>query len=314
VDTRLTVADVRAILYPIIDPGDANSAAFLQYLNQASERLLYSGKWKGSIVPVVFATSAGFITLPRAYLSVLAHQYADSPGLVFSQFHEYVECGPGEFDITGNANGIIIDMGDGFCTQTDITEGDSGVLRITITNAADAGKTIRFFGLDENGDEVYSNGAPGVAFTTVFPSADTSQIFSKVTDIQAATMANAWTLSWMDGVTATQIGEYEPGETRPRYRRYKTGVATQTLRCLCSRRFIPLVNETDWVMPGNIGALKAALQALKQEDANDMERTQEAWQRAYFVLNQETKIFRGGNRISIPINTFGYREAVPTSP
>ena len=112
-DTRLTLADVRPILAPMIDSSDLNNPLFLQILNEVMERFINSGKWKGSIMTLRFESSTGFITMPYNYAAALALTYDRYPFPIFTEFHQYVEEGPGKMDETLNWPGILIDLGDG---------------------------------------------------------------------------------------------------------------------------------------------------------------------------------------------------------
>ena len=258
-NSRLTVADARKLTYRIINPDDPNDPAYLPALNEVCERFFNSGKWNGTIVSVLFDSSAGFITLPPEFLCVLGGQYYNVPVPTYTQFAEYIESGTGQIDETLGRASALFDMGDGWCTQTDIT-GDC-TLRVKITSSDDAGETVRLFGKDEDGNEIYSNGSQGVELTLASPSADTTQQFSVITGMQADPLVGAWSLWQVIGGVETQIGSYRPGETRPRYRRYKTGVTEQAIRVICQRRFVPMTEETDWVIPGNLGAIRLGLEA-----------------------------------------------------
>lgn len=293
-DTRLTLSDVRAALYSEVDAANPNNALFLQRLNEARERYYYSGKWKGLVVSATYPTPQGFLSLAREHQSLLALRYKKCPWPIFTQFLPFMENGPGEFDDTRLFPGVLVDMGDGYATQSDIVT--AGTLRLTITVAADAAKVIRLFGLDQNGAEVFdSSGVAGVNTTLANLVANTTVQFSRVTGIQApSTMLGYWTLSVVNGSTVTQIGQYAPGETRPMYRRYQTGTMEDAVTVICSRRFSPLVAETDWVIPGNLSALRAGLQSLANEYANEYDKAEIAFSRGLNFLNQEAKISRGG--------------------
>jgi hypothetical protein len=70
------------------------------------------------------------------------------------------------------------------------------------------------------------------------------------------------------------------------------------LRCLCKRRFVRLIQETDLIWPDNIGALKFAMKAIQLEDsgATELQQSQLFWQKCYEVLNQGLKQNRGAIR------------------
>lgn len=302
-NTRLTVADVRAQLWQLADPNDINSPKFLQMLNEVSEKLIYSGKWKGSTIQISFDSSSGFITLPAEHYSVMAMTYNRCPGRTFTQYHGYQENGPGNLKDTLHWPGILLEVGDGFVTQTDIPSGTSGTLRITLSNAADATKEFRLYGTDASNNVIYdlATGVEGVPVTGANPTVDTTQVFGNVTGIQAPDgLKGTWTLSYVVAGVPTQIGAYYPWETRPMYTRYQTGVAEKTIRILCQRRFRLMKAETDWVIPGNLAALKEAFRSLNYLDGSDDEKAAACFNRALFWLNNEAKAFRAG--ASTPMN------------
>lgn len=51
--------------------------------------------------------------------------------------------------------------------------------------------------------------------------------------------------------------------------------------------YVPLVSEDEEVTPSNVGALKFGLMALLKEDAQDMERAEQFWQKANDLLAKE---------------------------
>ena len=288
-NTQLTVADVRQQLEP-----QFGEQSFLQILNEVCERVTKSGKWKGSILEVDFPSSDGFITLPYEFEAVLAMTYNRVPALTYTQFHTYMINGPGEVLDSLNWAGVLIDMGDGFATQANIQT--VGVLKVT-TNVADDGKQIRLFGKDQNGADIFdADGLLGESVTCAAPFVNTTNQFSVVTGIQATpdpstVMQKAWALY---DAGNNLIGSYYPGESRPSYRRYQTGQAENAIRLICQRRFIRMRNESDWVIPGNIPALRAGFWAWKFEDGSDSQKAEENWARCINLLNQEAKYARGG--------------------
>lgn len=298
-NTRLTLADVRPILAPMVNSSDLNDPLFLQILNEVQERYINSGKWKGSIVTLRYESSTGFITMPYNYAAALALTYDRYPFPIFTEFHQYVEEGPGKVDDTLHWPGILIDLGDGFCTQANIPA--AGVVRI-YSSGSDNGDVVRVYG-NLNGVTVYdSNGNEGEAVTLAAPFVATTNQFTEITGItKPLTSARVYAKSW-DGSTETLVGTYQPNETRPCYRRYQTGIAEKEIRLICHRRFIPTVAETDWIIPGNISALRAGIQARLFEDASDMDAADASFTRGLNFLNDESKTFRGGGRATLNNN------------
>jgi len=288
-NTRLTVADVRAALAP--DFPDFN----LSTLNEVREKFYNSGKWKGLVLEVDFPSSDGYITLPYEFESVLCTTYDRVPVMTYTQFHTYQINGPGELDRALRWPGFLVDLGDGYATQIDIKT--AGTLRV-VTDAADNGKFIRINGLNQNGQPVFSpDGTIGEVVTCTAPYVTTTNQFSAVTGIQASpdpliVMQKGWTL-YSNGDSAI-IGTYYPGESRPLYRRYQTSQAEKKIRLLCQRRFIPVRNESDWVIPGNISALRAGYWAWQFQNGSDVAQAENSFATGLNLLNQEAKTLRGG--------------------
>lgn len=297
-DTRLILSDVRTVLSPMVDPTNPNNPLFLEMLNEVCERYTNSGKWKGNVVTVKFEASSGFVTLPWTYASALAMTYDRYPYPIFTEYHQYVEEGPGKVDEALHWPGILIDMGDGFCTQADIT--NPSTIRV-YSSAADDDLKIRIYG-ELNGVTVYdSSGNEGEELTLAAPMVETTNQFTKITGfIKPHTKARVYLKGW-DGTTETLLATYQPNETRPSYRRYQTGTTEKEIRMICQRRFIPIVAETDWVSPGNLSALRAGIQSRLFEDATDPDAADASFTRGLNFLNDEAKAYRGGGRATLDI-------------
>lgn len=52
--------------------------------------------------------------------------------------------------------------------------------------------------------------------------------------------------------------------------------------------YVPLVNDDEEVVPGNIGALRLGLEALKKEDSSDHITAQQLWELAKQELRNES--------------------------
>lgn len=303
-DTTLTVADCRAALYTEVDATDVNSPLFLPALNEVVQRFLHSGKWKGQTpfltIPV---NGLNYFSLPRWYVSVLVMAYLRCPIPVFTPFYQFSESGPGVIPDPNLWTGSLQDLGDGWVTQYDITT--AGTLSLAASSASDAGKIIRLFGLDANGADIYSaDGSLGINVTLTYPApVVTTQVFSLVNGVQAPnTIVAPWTLSVVNSPSNVLLSTYYPGETRPCYRRYQTGQLEDAVQLICNRRYIPLRNETDWVIPGNISALRYGLKMLRFENAGQMDFAKDAFDTAIGFLNQEAKSARGGARITLNLD------------
>lgn len=317
-NSRLTVSDCKRILGDLFSPGD-----FMPLLNQAQEHLIQSGHWKSSFSFVAFDASTGYLTLPYEYLTIMGINVNDWTPPVFSEFHRYIESGPGRLDQSAPCPGIIMDMGDGFASLVDIPTAGS-TLRITVTNAVDAGKTIRLYGT-RNGAPIFDANGLGFDISTVNPTANTVTPFDTLTGIEMPVDLSGFpalkysiTISAVaPDATVTLLSTYYPPDTRPSYRRYQTGTiqartdGTKVIQCLCQRRFIPAYVDTDWVYPPSIRAIKAAMQAVQCEDASNYQQAGPLWTLAYDTLNKMTHSARGNAKPEWNFQPLGVSTSFP---
>jgi hypothetical protein len=303
--SQTTLAVARDKLYKNILPGDdAFAESVKSAINDACQRLIESGKWAGTMGNVDFASvPTGYITLPRHYGAILASRIKDHPVRIEGKYYEYQATGPGKLS-TDSGVGFLIDCG--FSPlETEIT--DAGTLRFLLNAAdVDATKNIRIYGLDADGNVITdTNGVEGVNVTMSAVTINSSHTFSKVTNIVKPTTKYPVIAQVVVATVPTQIAEWEPLETIPQFRRYKVGEIEAdeahpfVIETLCKRRFIAAEQETDFVIPGNLQALKMAVLALKYEDENDLKAANDYWGMAYGILNGEMKEDRGGSKINV---------------
>ena len=81
---------------------------------------------------------------------------------------------------------------------------------------------------------------------------------------------------------------------------------TRTMYCIVRRGYVPLVNDTDLLIPSNRNAYRYGVQAYNYENINELERAQVYWQLAYQCLNEATQSFEAGEEANIDIQTKGF--------
>lgn len=316
--TGLTVADARAALYQQVDPADPATTLFIPTLNQACERIINSGNWKNMYGQVDFYSTTGYITLHRRWEAIIGMTKVNLPIGVYPRMIEFMSSGPGYFDKLDVDIRDVIDQGD-VCTQEYQT--GAGFPQFVISNVADVGKTVRVYGYDSNGNEVFdSSGVAGLQLTLANPSVTGATSMTVTQVVKPATAGSLTFNAIIDGDT-TLLSLYEPSETNPIYRRYKVGTLTSRddgspwFRCLCKRRFVPVVAETDLVWPDNLGALKHALIAVRLEDqgAYEEQAADQRWAKCYEILNQGLKQNRGAIRPTMPFYWPGSAGQTPTT-
>lgn len=302
INSYSTVANARILIGDLF-----SSADYLNLINRANERILNSGLWKGAIGYAAFPTVENFFALPYPFLAVIGAQWFRCPIPVFGQFHDFVMGGPGQPVANQPPEGIVEDLGDGYATAFDPPEG-GGTLQIVLDLGIDIGKTFRFFG-EGSTREVFDVFGAGMYIPTTGITTNNGTVFVQVTGIQppinadgSCAMIGGWTLNSVDGSgNVTELGYYYPNQANPMFRRYRIGDTTSTnteipnaVTVLVRRRFMPVYKDTDYIIPGNIGALTFGMQAIDSENAkND---ATELWDKCFAILNQELHATRGAAR------------------
>lgn len=301
---RLTLGEARAQLYSAIVPSIDNQTSidrFNSYLNLAQERLINSGKWNGTILPVRFYSPDGIISLPRQFLSVLACRWvkdqASGPIKIHNGWFSYLTpisdlWAASYWPRYGFNNTFISDMGDGFTTFLD-SPYENYTIRVEAENILDIGNEVVIKGIDANGIDI----------TTIIPlenpNITTIEIFNgKLTMFQKAVTNGRVNIYAVNGSDETKIGSYEATETTASYHRYSVPNEPKIdyIDALCKVRHVPCVLDTDEVIVSNLGALKNMLISLKFEDEADLERSEMFFNKALQLLNGESKETRGGSK------------------
>jgi len=66
---------------------------------------------------------------------------------------------------------------------------------------------------------------------------------------------------------------------------------------------MPVAQETDWVIPGNLGALKFAMKAIQAEAASN--DAAPMWAACYGILNEELHATRGSAKPEMSFEILG---------
>ena len=311
---RITLGEARQQLYSAIVPSidnQSNIDRFNSYLNLAQERLINSGKWNGTILPVRFYSPSGMITLPRRFASALAAKWnkdtgngnkASGPIKIRNGWFTYLTPISDLWTASywpryGYNETFFDDLGDGFVTFNNPTY-NTFTLRVEIENANDENKQVVIKGKDENNNDVTIN----VVLTD--PSSTTTQVFKSISFFQKPITSGAINLYAVSGANEEQIGAYEATETTASYHRYAVPnePTIDYLDVLCKIRFVPCVYDTDEVIVSNLGALKNMLTSLRFEDEADLERSEMFFMKALQLLNGESREIRGGSQWKLNID------------
>lgn len=300
------------------DPG------FLKYVNLGLEQVINSGTWDGNVVWTVFNGSSGAIALPYNMQTIIGVDINGCPQMVFGQFAEYQEVGPGmAFTANRVGCGPLLDYGEWptqklipMLTPLNATVPASGTLTIGITNPADANIVVRILGLDANGQTITdATGARGITMTTVYPTVTGTQIFSDISNvlIQSPTTIPPFTHPWqlyLNYNGQQQLASYLPFETIPQFHIYKTGTwdISVPIACQCRLKYTPVWTQNDPIVPGNLNAWKFILQAIDKEAGGTVEGSYGSkllWGDAFNLLNAEHRSRRGKAQYHVNLNPNG---------
>lgn len=281
---KLTLSDARSTISRVLGICSTDSRV-ADYINEATRRLLYEGKWVGTYGRFRICTngneSDSIITWPRRLETVETVSICNQPGTIRNEWFEFLGSGPGPLDSERNIGLTLVDRGNAYTTSDIVTTGNPKKLKVYSASAEAVGLKLVVHGEDVNGNAVYTSSVPGEQITIAVAGTLSTNTFSRITGVQKATTTSAVTVFEYDTVTTTerQIAYYEPDETNPEYRRsiipglQNMGTCEdcesgQEVEVVGKLRFIPVVNATDIILIGNLSALKLAVMAIKKEESD----------------------------------------------
>jgi hypothetical protein len=326
---RLTLAAFKdTVNWPQVLNMDSSDARWLQLLNQASHRLLSMGMWMGTTQRYAICVTNGCLTWPRQFETIIAMDVCNRPITLRSQWHEFLENGPGLSRLGGCSSWNAFDRGSGFVMFDDVTVASK--IRLYPQFAGDVGKVITIRGLDENYQPVLtdSGAVVGEEMTLASPFVDSvttwgKQVFREV--IKEVTLGHVTAYSYDASLPVppaspgpldtplTPLAVWEPGETLPDYRRSFIPSLSNCCNCdddeddddsnccrtpitvIAKMRFIPITSDLDFLPIGNPSALKLAMLSVMREERGDSEGARAAM---YGMLDPLRRRYIGG---AIPI-------------
>lgn len=309
--SRTTLARARAAIAKQFFPSDPASDDFREMVNIVMERFYEQGGWRGAISTYALTVSSGGrVTLPYFLDSILMFRLdtdtTDSnpgePGvLTGGMSYEFLYHGPGKLDETKTSEKILVDEGE-VATAAEFPS-TASTLTVEISDSDDAGKAIRILGVDSSSNEVHdSDGAPGERVVLVDSSTTTSASFSDIYAIHKPTTQGRVTIKHGSDTLST----LQPSDTHPLYRRYKVAHrSAQQITALCRRRYVPVVDEEDAIIPGSLIALENGLRALNYDRNGDPEKGMAYWQSAMKSLTGDNSQYRGGEVVMPQMNPYG---------
>jgi hypothetical protein len=304
------------------------------YLNEAQQMLLEAGGesgWFDTWGKVAFnvTRSNPYLTLPRHVARIINAAICKHPVRIQNSFYELLEYGVG---IQPNSCVCqlreIYDRGT-VPTMVDLTNtGNTKMLRFYITDQRDIDKTILVQAVDSNGTTLRSlaNGVDveGVYVRLAAPFVDSeftlgANALSKITGFQKEVLVGDLRVYEVDTETGEQmlLSVFEPSETTPCYRRYYIGglpsnccpgETTVQVTAVVKFAFVPVTVDEDWLLIGNIPALKRACESIRYGEIDNPQAQAMAaskWKEAIRLLNAQLDHEFGKQMPAINFAPFG---------
>lgn len=313
--------------------------AVVAYCNDAQQRLMMDplapdeGWWGGWVTMVLTGVRNGnhsYVTTPREVARLIVMDVCSRPISIRNGFYEYLHFGTGlePKPCRGIGCGHTFQTfeRDNVPTLVDLLP-TAQTIRIYPTDARDSGLRVLVQGLDANGQVVLTTdpgtgvSAPGEYLPLSFPFVDSTNTFTKITGIQKDETFGNIQIFQVDPVSGgeNQLSTMEPNEQSANYRRYLLS-NIPALHACCSTTpnvqitaqarldFIPVANETDYLMIQNVPALIEEAQSIRwsrMDSPNASEKSQEHHVRALQLLNGQLDQNEGKTSTSVKVPIFG---------
>lgn len=330
---RRTLANLKASRIPEALNISSTDSRLVEYANEATERLLYRGKWHSTYAYYRVSATSRFFTPPPHLDTVETIAVENYPLPLRSVWYEFLKLGWGTRDRTlTNGSGLNeCQLLGNYPVIADIATATTLTLKCDLHD--DATKEVRILGTDANGNFIRTEPAgdgtgyeDGEVVALTQAGTVTTNTFATVTDIQAPSdLDGQWWLYAGTVATGTLLGNYEYWETNPMYKRYLIpwiSTDVSTVEIMGKLAYRPLVNDTDYLIIPNLGALKLGMMAVKAEEEHNWAEANLLWNGgtmkdgtvrigAIQELQAELDHHLGsGQEIGIHINNPSYAEAV----
>lgn len=307
----------------------------IDIINEAASRLMRRGDWFETFVPVFLCVFNGCLVLPRYVLQVRRINFCNREIPVHNGWYEFLAynqhyCGWSKW-LTGWLGHETQIRQEATSAVFQDVQGDGRLIRAYPRCQADIGKTMRIFGLDNNGqplitqDPVTGIITQGQLLTIASPFGSTSTFVRSISYVVRDPTTMIVDVYAYNATTnlLEDIAHYEPTETTPTYSRYKLNVnwpvasanATTFIPNCCgvSRgvvmmvklRWIPAVNPYDLVMVPCIDALKVMIKAIQEEEKGNRDARMGYEKDAIEILNRELEINVPDDQFAFANNSLG---------
>lgn len=261
-------------------------------ITSAVEMLRNVGLWDADIGYVDLAVSGEYVTLPRYINRVLSINILGRPTIMRNKWFQFHLGGLGRC----KPHGAIWDnFGDVITINPIETPLRLGAIA---EDAADAGKTIKVYGVDDSGlvkTEVITATSGAIAPGSIK--------FAKIHRIEKESSLSFIRLFQVTDADAesTQLGYYYPDELEPRYQRIRIGSKNaESIRMLYRKRQDRISSMTDFI---NLKSRQAILLAMRSIEATkkDPAQGEQFRQAAIRLLSEEQAASNPGDTPTLQV-------------
>ena len=300
---RVTFADLKNSRLPGVLGLAPCSSDFRELISEAQQRLLCGPEvWWEAYQRYSFTVTNGYITWPRQVASVISVALDDTPVPIRNEWFEYIDGGFGIRGATSSCAYDLIDRGTA-CVFNDIdTSGNAKTLLVYSTVAENSANYIVIQGYDKDGNWIRSQQSGSWMDGEYIALPATSSVhrqsnyqWSSITGIIKPVTNGPIYLYEYDATADSRrlLGLYEADETRPNYRRtYLSGIPSDlegccTVTAQVRRELLPITNDNDWLIIGNIPALKEMAIAIQKRERNNLVEAAAHEAKAFELLDRE---------------------------
>lgn len=303
----------------------SSKAAFLNLVNEATERLMTFGSWYATTVKARICVSKNCISFPRWVGTLLATNIGGQNRPIANKWYEFMPLTAGDCASRScQSNVTVID--DGISPVfANVPCGTPLFIRVYTRFNADIGKTVTIYGIDEYGQtlmtrDLLGNWYEGETVTTVAGYVQTTKKFREVTRISKPLTTGVLDVYGYDADADVlyDMAHYEPSETEPRYRHTSIrggngigccsttdGSKARQIIFLAKLKFIPVVLDSDIVQIDNIAALKFMIQSIRSSENGDDDAALKKETLAIHELNRQLAEKMPLNQIPVEVAPFG---------
>lgn len=297
-----------------------SSDDFRSYLNQAVRMLMKRGNFWGTVQLLRFCVYNECLVFPRQVGTVLAVNSCRHAINLWNNWFQFARMGGwGDIAMAGfRGNGFIGDRLDCHGDLNMINPGTTPVyfqipcgqtryVRWYPAVRADIGKTMTIFGIDSNGQVVRTKNAQGVwqegeTITATLPFVSTTIQYREIIRV-TRDKTNAPTRLFYYNADQNVLNDcavYDPPDVNPDFRFTRIPMAGLNRTVLCANgsrqvsalvklEFIPVENDNDLVLIGNLDAIALTIQGIRKSDGGDSGGGEADIARAVHDMNLELR-------------------------